>query len=187
MFNIQGDYITLYRESGIKAESIPVGTYGLGVSPAIGYYLYSRDDMKVPSITYGDADNKSERILNTFLSRKGKNTGIMLEGEKGSGKTLQAKLLSEACQKQGIPTIIIGTPFTGEDFINFLSAIKQPVMIMIDEFDKLYPEKEEQNSFLTLLDGVGGYNKLYILTKNNGYVSEFMRNRPSRIFLYLHV
>ena len=32
------------------------------------------------------------------------------------------------------------------------------------------------------MDGVGGYNKLFVLTKNDGYVSEFLRNRPSRIF-----
>ena len=87
-----------------------------------------------------------------------------------------------ALRKIGIPTISIGSPFNGEDFINFMSKIKQPVMVMVDEFDKLYAEKEHQDGLLTLLDGVGGYNKLFVLTKNDGYVSEFLRNRPSRIF-----
>ena len=182
MFNIQNGMITLYRSSGIKAERIPTGTYGLAFDPMIGFYLYEKDDMAVPSVTYGDADDKSDRILKTFTSRRGKNTGVMLEGTKGSGKTLQAKMLSAACQERDIPTIVIGSAFSGEPFINFLTAIKQPVMIMIDEFDKQYPEKEDQNALLTLLDGVGGYDKLYVLTKNDGYVSEFLRNRPSRIF-----
>lgn len=182
MFNIQNGIVTLYRTAGIKVERIPTGTYGLAVDPEIGFYLYEKDDMSVPSVTYGDTDNKSDRILKTFTSRRGKNTGVMLEGTKGSGKTLQAKLLSAACQAQGIPTIIIGSAFSGENFINFLTAIKQPVMIMFDEFDKQYPEKEDQAALLTLLDGVGGYDKLYVLTKNDGYVSEFLRNRPSRIF-----
>lgn len=182
MFTVFGNQIFLRQKSGVDIDVIPPGTFGVGVTMDGTFYLYPKNDMEIPSITYGDTDDKSERIIKTFLSREGKNTGILLEGTKGSGKTLQAKMLSVALRKIGIPTISIGSPFNGEGFINFMSQIKQPIMVMVDEFDKLYAEKEHQDGLLTLLDGVGGYDKLFVLTKNDGYVSEFLRNRPSRIF-----
>lgn len=182
MFTVFGSQIFLRQKSGVDIDVIPTGTFGVGVTMEGTFYLYPKNDMEIPSVTYGDTDDKSERIIKTFLSRKGKNTGILLEGTKGSGKTLQAKMLSVALRKIGIPTISIGSPFNGEGFINFMSQIKQPIMVMVDEFDKLYAEKEHQDGLLTLLDGVGGYDKLFVLTKNDGYVSEFLRNRPSRIF-----
>lgn len=182
MFTQFGSQIFLRQKSGIDIDVIPPGTFGVGVTMEGTFYLYPKNDMEIPAVTYGDTDDKSERIIKTFLSRKGKNTGILLEGTKGSGKTLQAKMLSVALRKLGIPTISIGSPFNGEGFINFMSQIKQPIMVMVDEFDKLYAEKEHQDGLLTLLDGVGGYNKLFVLTKNDGYVSEFLRNRPSRVF-----
>lgn len=182
MFTVFGNEIFLRQKSGVDIDVIPPGTFGIGQTMDGTFFLYPKNDMEVPAVTYGDTDDKSERIIKTFLSREGKNTGVLLEGTKGSGKTLQAKMLSVALRKIGIPTISIGSPFNGEGFINFMSQIKQPIMVMVDEFDKLYAEKEHQDGLLTLLDGVGGYDKLFVLTKNDGYVSEFLRNRPSRIF-----
>lgn len=182
MYTVFGNQIFLRKKSGVDIDVIPPGTFGIGVTQSGEWFLYPKNDMEVPSVTYGDTDDKSERIIKTFLSRQGQNTGILLEGTKGSGKTLQAKMLSVALRKISIPTISIGSAFNGEGFINFMSSIKQPVMVMIDEFDKLYADKEQQDGLLTLLDGVGGYDKLFVLTKNDGYVSEFLRNRPSRIF-----
>jgi hypothetical protein len=57
--------------------------------------------------------------------------------------------------------------------------------VLFDEFEKVY-DKEEQESILTLLDGVFPSNKLFILTCNDKWrVDQHMRNRPGRIYYML--
>jgi gluconate kinase len=109
----------------------------------------------------------------------------MLNGEKGSGKTLLAKTLSIEAAKQGIPTIIINNAWTGDAFNKFLQDIEQPCIILFDEFEKVY-DADDQEAALTLLDGVFPQKKLFIITCNDKWrVNEHMRNRPGRIYYML--
>jgi hypothetical protein len=106
----------------------------------------------------------------------------MLNGEKGSGKTLLAKTLSIEAAKQGVPTIIINAAWTGDAFNKFMQDIEQPCIILFDEFEKVYGQ-DDQEAALTLLDGVFPSRKLFILTCNDKWrVNEHMRNRPGRIY-----
>jgi hypothetical protein len=112
-------------------------------------------------------------------------TGVMLNGEKGSGKTLLAKMLSIKGYELGIPTIVINAPWCGDKFNAFIQMIEQPVIIIFDEFEKVYDE-QEQEMMLTLLDGVYPSKKMFVLTCNDKWrVNNHMRNRPGRIFYSL--
>ena len=75
-------------------KNLPVGTYVVKVDPK-GYYLETIENFTLPSKLYGDTLRHSERIFNTFRDRSGP-TGVMLTGEKGSGKTLLAKAIDLA-------------------------------------------------------------------------------------------
>jgi hypothetical protein len=109
----------------------------------------------------------------------------MLTGEKGSGKTLLAKLLAVTAAETGVPTIVINEPWCGEGFNAFMQMIEQPTVILFDEFEKVY-DKEDQEKMLTLLDGVYPSKKLFILTCNDKWrIDNHMRNRPGRIFYSL--
>jgi hypothetical protein len=109
----------------------------------------------------------------------------MLTGEKGSGKTLLAKMLSFKGYDKGYPTIVINQPWCGEAFNAFIQSIEQPVIVVFDEFEKIYDE-QDQESMLTLLDGVYPSKKLFVLTCNDKWrVNQHMRNRPGRIFYNL--
>lgn len=113
-----------------------------------------------------------------------KNTGVMLSGEKGSGKTLLAKNVSFLAAKEGIPTVIVDSSF-GENtqgMVNLLANISQPCVILFDEFDKTFGKKEQQDLLLTLIDGMSEASKLFVFTRNAGFLSEFFVNRPSRVF-----
>jgi hypothetical protein len=185
MYNQSGDIITIAREFGNKIEKIPAGTYTVEFNPQNGqYFLMKSTPFTRPSKVYGEMASRNNKVINTFLAREGSNTGVLLSGTKGAGKTQLAKDVSLALSEMDIPTIIIQNCYTDGSFINFIKAIEDKALILFDEFEKVYAEREHQEAILTLLDGTGSYNKLYILTSNNRNVSEFLRNRPSRIFYH---
>lgn len=163
-------------------ENLPAGTYTVKFDKMNGcFYLEQIDGFEVKGKIYGDTKRNAQRILNTFKDRTA-STGVMLTGEKGSGKTLLAKMLSLDAQAEGVPTIVINEPWCGEGFNSFMQMIEQPTVILFDEFEKVY-DSDDQEKMLTLLDGVYPSKKLFVLTCNDKWrVNQHMRNRPGRIY-----
>ncbi len=159
-------------------EELPTGNYTLKFNPMEGFYLEEVDSFRMPSRIYGDCLRNADRIVNTFIKRDG-NTGVLLTGEKGSGKTLLARQIAI---QSGLPVIIINSDFSGDNFNSFLSSITQPCIVFLDEFEKTYT-RESQEKILTLLDGTYQSKKLFLLTSNDKWrIDSNMRNRPGRIF-----
>lgn len=162
-------------------DKLPVGNYTIKMDQHQQFYIEQLDSFDLTQKIYGDTERNADRIMNSFHDRPN-STGVLLTGEKGSGKTLLAKMLSIKCAELGIPTIIINTDWHGDQFNTLIQSIEQPCMILFDEFEKVYGEKE-QTAILTLLDGVFPSKKLFVLTCNDKWrVDEHMRNRPGRIF-----
>ena len=165
-------------------KELPVGSYILG-SDLMGFYLEMVAKFEQIPKLYGDVLKNAHRVLNTFQERPNA-TGAMFTGEKGSGKTLLAKTISIEGVKLNIPTIIINQPYHGDAFNKFLHDINQACIIVFDEFEKVYNDDENQESILTLLDGVFPSKKLFIFTCNDKWkINIHMRNRPGRIFYML--
>ena len=165
-------------------KHLPVGNYIVKQDPFKNFFLEMIDGFtQVPKL-YGDTQRYSDRIINTFLERS-VSTGVLLNGEKGSGKSLLAKTLSIDAAALNIPTIVINQPWAGDDFNKLIQDIDQPCVILFDEFEKVY-DRETQEQVLTLLDGVFPTKKLFVLTCNDKYrIDSHMRNRPGRIFYML--
>ena len=165
-------------------EKLPAGNYVIKQDMFKNLYLESIDSFEVKGKLYGETIRNSDRILRTFGDRP-TSTGVMLTGEKGSGKSLLAKKISIDGAAQGIPTIVINAPWAGDQFNSFMQMIDQPCIVLFDEFEKVY-SSEDQEQILTLLDGVFPSKKLFMLTCNDKWrVDSHMRNRPGRIYYML--
>lgn len=165
-------------------NSLPVGNY-IVIDTMMGMMFKRVDSFGDPGRMYGNINKRAERIMNTFMDRP-RTTGVLLSGEKGSGKSQLARNVSRLGYEQGIPTILVNAPFAGDAFNSLLASIEQPAIILMDEFEKVYSEQEQQEQVLTLLDGMMTSKKLFVMTVNNKYrVNEHMKNRPGRIFYAL--
>ena len=181
-----GNNFRVSSEEALDIQNkLPVGNYTVKFNEQGGFfYLEMVDSFKQVSKLYGDTTKNAGRIINTYLDRPN-STGVMLNGEKGSGKTLLAKTLSIEAAAMGIPTIIINDAWVGDTFNKFLQDIEQPCVILFDEFEKVY-DNDDQEKALTLLDGVFPSRKLFVITCNDKWrVNEHMRNRPGRIYYML--
>lgn len=169
-------------------DHLPLGTYQVMFNPDAGYFLEVMDNLTSGTDKlYGDTDERADRILDTAVDRK-LNTGVLLTGEKGSGKSLLARVVSAKARDRGISTLVVNSPYGGELFNQLLESIEQPLMIMFDEFDKVYDEHKKQTPLLSLFDGVAApsdHLRLYMVTMNELYlISSYMMNRPGRFYYH---
>jgi len=170
-------------------DKLPPGTYTVNYDSCRSeYFLEIIDDFALNGKIYGDVAKTSDRILRTFMERQ-RSTGVLLVGEKGSGKTLLAQYMSIAAAKEnGIPTIVVNQPWHGDEFNLFIQSISQPTIIFFDEFEKVYRNDHEnqQEKMLTLFDGVYSSQKLFLLTCNDkSRLNDHLLNRPGRIYYML--
>lgn len=165
-------------------KQLEVGTYAVNQDGAGNYFLTVSDPFTRPSKMYGNVNTQADRILATFNDRT-VSTGVMLTGQQGSGKTMLARELSIKAAELGMPTLIVSATFHGKDFNAFIQSINMPALVLFDEFEKTYDDRDQEH-LLTLLDGVYPTKKLFILTANNKYrINEHLFNRPGRIFYHL--
>ncbi|MCK4841452.1 MAG: AAA family ATPase [Methylococcales bacterium] len=178
-----GSTVTITPESSVDIrETLEPINYVLKFNEmGSNFFLEKATDFIIPPKLYGDITEKAERILSTFKDRK-QSTGILLSGEKGSGKTQLAKLV---VKQANLPVILVNEPYTGTIFNQFISSIDEECIILFDEFEKVYAD-DKQQALLTLFDGITMVKKLFILTCNADFkINQNLLNRPSRIYYHL--
>lgn len=181
-----GSTIRLIDDSLAIKDAFDNGYYTIEVCPQSGdLYLQRVAPFTLPTVYYGDLERKAERIKSTSRVRDGV-TGVLLIGDKGSGKTLLGKKVAFDMQRDdNQPVIILNKPLGGDRLGRFLQRLGRPVTLFLDEFEKVY-DAEQQESILTVLDGVYPMKLTVVLTANDGgrIMNPFI-DRPGRVFYKL--
>ena len=174
---VLGDDMTI--ETALEARN-----YTINFHPDRGYWLTKSDDFEIPKKLYGEPTERLERIFRTYDDRTS-STGVLLVGEKGSGKTLLSKLISVEARKRGMPTLYAMADYCcGPTFNQFIQSIDTQCVIVFDEFEKVFDENHQPH-LLSLFDGVYNTKKLFVLTANDKYrVDSHLFNRPGRMYYY---
>ena len=165
------------RDISTNLEKLPPFIYELEVNQKTNEFYLSKllDKFTFNYKIYGIETDFINRINKTYLNTKN-NLGILLNGIRGTGKTVTSKLI---CNKLNLPVIIINNNW--EDIPSFINSIKEDIIIFFDEFEKVYNEKD--HSLLPLMDGVrdNGFRRVFLFTANNLTINENLLYRPGRI------
>lgn len=167
-----------YSQTSPSAEiykgELPVGIYKIERA-MMGYRLVKLRDKFEFNYKLYDIENEFIDHVLQWWNETNRNLGILLSGTKGTGKSVTAKIISNAVN---LPVILIDD--NDEDFVKFLTTFDFPCVFFFDEYEKLF---KEGNQILTLMDGAfSDFNrKLFILTTNSFKINENLISRPSRI------
>jgi len=167
----------LFSLQSIKKEhkKLPVAVFLLCQDPFGNKFLQKLEEQfQFNYKMYGLETSLINRVLKTFKNTNG-NLGILLNGVKGTGKTVTSKII---CNELGLPVILLDSNL--ENGHLYLNDIPQDITIFIDEYEKIFNEDADM---LTIMDGAfnSTHRRMFVLTTNKLYVNENLIQRPGRI------
>lgn len=192
-WNVSGtSHFLIPSSDGLLTQLAPA-IYEVNYDQNRGFYLVRKyDSYPLPSDIYNfNNSNVKSDLAELFYNRftaSTDNLGVLLIGEKGTGKSLLMKRTANLALANGLPVITVENSYNSEQLAKFLSSIKDDAVVLFDEFEKKYDLDEDsenrpsQAGLLSFFDGTSVYRKLIIVTANNREgINEFFLNRPSRI------
>ena len=164
-------------------QALPAGVYNLELT-MFGWKLFKfADNFVFPYKLYSLENEFVDHVLKTYENTIG-NLGILLNGTKGTGKTVTAKILAN---RFNLPVIVLKSMGDrNQSMIEYLSSLNCDCVLFMDEFEKNFEEKD--STVLQIMDGVynSNHRKIFLLTTNNMSINENLVGRPSRIRYVKH-
>ena len=165
-----------------NVDTVPKGIYNVGLSITGWYLERTADEFVFNYKVYGLQSKFMQHVLTAFKNTKG-NFGILLNGTKGTGKSVVAKILAN---KFNLPVVVVKS--FGENnaqLIEFLASFNFDCVFFFDEFEKNFSDKD--SSILQIMDGVytSEYRRIFLLTTNETNINDNLISRPSRL-RYIH-
>lgn len=184
-FIINGERIVTKPE-GQDYDLMPGKVYDLLFDNYEMYsYLKENGNLNMPKKIYEiEEDTKfMDRVLLFHNSEYNNgNTGVLLAGDKGTGKSMLAKRIA---LKSNLPIIIVDSSYPLWQITKFFKKVKTETCIIFDEIEK-NPRTWPSEDLLTFLDGIQETGKkIVIMTCNKTEdLDENLFDRCSRIRYY---
>lgn len=175
---VQGNTVSEINPNFAVEPKIPVGVYDISITRRGIFLEKISDEFVFPYKIYGLQTDFINHIIKTYNNTTG-NIGVLMNGIKGTGKTVSAKILANQLQ---LPVIILKN--MGDETgiaIDYVSTLACDCIIFMDEFEKNF--STENQDILQLMDGVynSEHRKVFLLTTNELNVNDNLLGRPSRI------
>lgn len=173
-----GDHIVA-KPKGSDYDLIPGKTYSLEWDSWNDEPIIKENgEFNMPSKVYESKDSKflKERVMTYFNKTSDQNVGVMFAGEKGTGKSVDAKYLAQC---SGLPIFIVNPRFPVRQLTKVFKKFETPCCLILDEVEKNWNTEH----MLEFLDGVEKTGKKLVLMTCNDLnrVSQYMQDRCSRI------
>jgi hypothetical protein len=163
-------------EEGVHHKLLPKGSYSPRFTPQ-GLVLYRLPKFTSPKTVFGNAKERAEFIIKSH-KEVGK-LGLLLEGAKGSGKSMLASMIAEYSPH---PAIIVDKSIHIEgihELYKMSASTGQAYVFVFDEYEKFF-DREDQQKMLSIFDGPLQHNCLTIFCTNNP-INQYLYNRLKRI------
>lgn len=194
-YTFDGNELSIVPNTTEICDTVPCGTYTFTYNKFTGLHVVTSNDIpKVNFPLYGKLAARVDKSFRAYERRRPKNTGVLLSGEPGMGKSLFIRLAAERAMEMGMPVFIVDRDLPG--VVNFISELNCRALVILDEYEKNFRQTEQdhddddginstQEQFLSVMDGICGDSaKMFIAAVNDtNKLSKFMLNRPGR-FLY---
>lgn len=169
------EYHRTLRNQG-EFDIPPVKIYSIRYNRDEGYYIEEfADRFEFPFKIYGQKENQKflDYVYKTY-QKTDKNLGILLNGVKGTGKTITAKILANMFN---LPVFLVDDP--GQ--VGFIRSFNFDCVFLFDEFEKTF--EDDTQCLLSFMDGIytTQSRKIFIMTTNKTYIDDNLLSRPSRI------
>lgn len=137
--------------------------------------------LALPEKTYLSKKDEAyiERITDTFKKTKKLTTGVLLDGIKGTGKSVMAKLIAHTTN---VPVIIVNSNYPTSRIAGVFESIKTEVCVIFDEIEK-NDRSWRTDDLLGFLDGIKTTCKKLVLFTCNEIknIHDCFMDRCSRI------
>jgi hypothetical protein len=173
-----GNYFPATDRSRVRA--LEPGVYSYRAAPGIWWLAVAVAQFSFGFRLYDTHAKIVERSLAVWNAEGNNNVGILLNGEKGSGKTVAVQMICNELIRQGIPVLVVRDPVPLD---TILGQVRQDLVVVFDEFEKTHAKPEQQQALLSAIDGMSRspFKRMFLFTTNMATIDTNFIDRPSRV------
>lgn len=162
-----------------KVKRLPPGVYRYSVAMHGWWLERTSAKFEFPFKVYDAGTNEINRVKTFWKNNEG-NLGVLMNGLRGAGKTMNAQRLSnDLIEEEDLPVLVVRGPIPLQIIFD---SVQQNMIVIFDEFEKTHNDKHQQQ-LLSTIDGMSrsSHKRLIIFTTNKTQINENLKDRPSRI------